>query len=419
MSRIWLTLTLTIFTVSTSWAAFSEVARKDHAEAFASVAAPEQEKYNFKLGTATTDLVGTAQVEYDDNISNINTNKIDDIIIRLGLESKTLWPITELNSLTLDLDLGYRVYLDNSDLSSNNNFLDVNPGSELALKWWIKNFSFKLYDNFNFTVDSGDVRVFVPSAGITNNLVEYAHIENRAGLDMMWDLNDLKVYFGYARDDVRADKAAFNTLDRTEHSIYATPMVLVNPSLSIGWVARFYWNEYDNGFQNDSDGFLTGPTASYQLTTNTSVEADLFWHKANYDNSGTSADTSDINTWQSNFRLDQDLNERLSHSFQVQKASEYSSITNFQDSYTLTYRPTYRIKENLSIAGRFSYSDTEDSSLVNGEDSILRAYGFVLYYDLSNKMALDTSYDYIVKTSNIASRNYNKNRVAVKLTYDF
>ena len=183
----------------------------------ATAAAPASEKYNFKLGPVTTDVAGKFEAEYNDNISLTDSGKVDDTILRFGITSKTVWPITELNSLSLDIDAAYRYYLDNTELNSNENFLDISPGSELALKWWIKVFTFKIYVQFSYSIDSADARVFDPtSSTILNNVTDFGRIENRAGLDVLWDLNDLKVYAGYARDTVNPDDAEFSSLDEAQ-----------------------------------------------------------------------------------------------------------------------------------------------------------------------------------------------------------
>lgn len=401
-------------------AALPEIGMKDHAQAFATTPAPDEEKYNFKFGNVTTDLIGTFSTEYNDNINQTTTGTLSDTILRFGVKSYTVWPITQLNSLSLKLDAGYRFYASHSELNSNHNFLDINPGSELALKWWVKNFEFKLYDQFQFSGSSTDTRVFNTSTStVTSGNTELGQFMNRAGLETMWDLNDLKIYGGYARDDVRADRAAFRALDRTAHSVYLSPLFLVHPDFSLGLMSSYTWNDYRTNFQNDTRAWALGPTVYWQISANTSASGSLYWKSVTSKQTGTSGDTSETSNLNGSLRLTQDLNAFFSHSIELARTTDFGTATNATTLISLYYLPVYQLTGNIALKGRFGYEDGEDSPGPNQENYVRRVYGLGASYNVNQKLTTDLSYSYISQSSGIPERPYSQNRVMWEVNYDF
>lgn len=404
-----------------SWAQqLPEVALKDHAAAFATTASPESENYNFKIGSMTTDLIGAFSVEYNDNINETTTGTISDTILRFGIRSKSIWPITELNSLTLNVNADYRFYMNHSELNSNKNFLDINPGSELALKWWVKNLEFKLYDQVQYNVTSTDTRVFNTNTNtVTGGNTSLGQLMNRAGLEGMWDFNDLKIYGGYSRDDVRADRYAFRALDRTAHNVYLSPLFLVHPDFSVGVMSSYTWNNYRYNFQNDSNAWALGPTFYWQMSANISATANVYWKTINSDGNGLSADTSDTSKLNGSLKLTHELNSLFNHSVEIARTTDFGTVTNATTITSIYYLPVYQLTENLSLKGRFGYEDGEDSEGPNAEDYIRRVYALGTSYTVNDKLTTDLTYSFISQSSNIAERPFNQNRVVWELNYDF
>lgn len=414
-----LLITLLCF-VTNSWAAMPNVALKDHAAAFATTASPADENYNFKWGNVRTDVIGNASLEYNDNINQTTTGKIKDTILRLGVQTRSIWPVTELNAITLDLNAGYRVYFENPALNSSKNFLDINPGSELAFKWWIRNWEFKLYDQLSYTVNAADTRIFnTATTTVTPGNISLGVLNNRAGLEALWDLNDLKVYSGYSRDDVRADQSSFRSLDRTAHTVYLSPLFLINPEFSVGILSSYTWNDYRANFQNDSKSWALGPTFFWQATANTSAALNVYWKGISSENDGTNGDTSDTRTLNGSFNLTQEINSFFSHSFELGRNTDFGTVTNATTINSAYYLPIYQLNESLSLKGRLGYEDGKDSNGANREDYIRRVYGIGAGYTVNQKLKTELAYNHVVQSSNIPERPFNQNQVVWTVNYDF
>ena len=90
----------------------------------------EQIPYNLLAGPVRFLFSITTGIEYNDNINLAETNKQEDVIIRPQLNIDAIWPGTQLNTLKLDLGIGYAFYLAHPHATTNG--LPIPPGSPLA-----------------------------------------------------------------------------------------------------------------------------------------------------------------------------------------------------------------------------------------------------------------------------------------------
>ena len=60
----------------------------------------------------------------------IRTSPQDDVIVTPNLTLDAIWPITQLNTLRLDLGIGYAFYLDHS--SNDTDYILIAPKSQIA-----------------------------------------------------------------------------------------------------------------------------------------------------------------------------------------------------------------------------------------------------------------------------------------------
>ena len=96
----------------------------------------------------------TTGVEYNDNINLAERNKQEDVIIRPQFNINAIWPLTQLNTLRLDLGIGYAFYLNHSEF--NNNAILISPGSQLSFDIFVGDFRINLHDRFSLSDDPAD-----------------------------------------------------------------------------------------------------------------------------------------------------------------------------------------------------------------------------------------------------------------------
>ena len=66
----------------------------------------ERLPYNLLVGPLRFRLSATMGVEYNDNINLSEVNTQDDFILRPQINFDAIWPVTQINTLRLDLGLG-------------------------------------------------------------------------------------------------------------------------------------------------------------------------------------------------------------------------------------------------------------------------------------------------------------------------
>src|SRR5690349_2125567 len=107
--------------------------------------------YNLLLGPVRFRFSITMGVEYNDNINLAEVNKESDVILRPQINVNAIWPVTQLNTLRLDLGIGYAFYLEHSEF--NNNAILISPGSQLSFDIFVQDFRINLHDRFSLSDD--------------------------------------------------------------------------------------------------------------------------------------------------------------------------------------------------------------------------------------------------------------------------
>src|SRR5260370_40961870 len=86
--------------------------------------------YNLLIGPIRFRVSATLAVGFNDNINLAEVNTQQDVIIRPQVNVNAIWPVTQLNTLRLDLGLGYAFYVDHSNADTSG--VVILPGSQLA-----------------------------------------------------------------------------------------------------------------------------------------------------------------------------------------------------------------------------------------------------------------------------------------------
>src|SRR6266850_4592962 len=169
--------------------------------------------YNLLLGPVRFRFSATVGVEYNDNINLAEVNTQEDVILRPQVNLDAIWPITQLNTLRMDIGLGYALYLDHSNANTNGVLLA--PGSQLAFDIFVGDFRINIHDRFLLQQD--------PVAELAlSNVIDYGRFENTAGVSVLWDLNKAVVTLGYDHYTYISTTSRFDYLDRNAEELSGT-----------------------------------------------------------------------------------------------------------------------------------------------------------------------------------------------------
>lgn len=370
----------------------------------------DQIPYNLLLGPVRFRFSITTGVEYNDNINLSETNQQSDIIIRPQFNLSALWPVTQLNTLKLDLGLGYGFYLDHPN--ANTNGILIQPGSQLAFDIFIQDFRINIHDRFSLQQD--------PVSQLQlSNVVDYGRFENTAGVSVLWDLNKAVLTFGYDHYTYVSTTDTFSYLDRHAEILGFSAYFAFTSTTGGGIESAAVYNYYDQGFLNDSVTYSIGPFVETQITNYLKLRVAAGYQFINFDSGGAVTDTSDANDFYANFLLSHRINAAIFQTLSAGHESQLGVNSNFVALNYVRHTATWNIINGVLLGTELFFEDGDDSGGLFSEH--IQRYGgaVTLGYQLTPHVTLGLRYQYTQKESDQPLRDYQQNRVSFDCTYSF
>ncbi len=220
----------------------------------------ERIPYNLLVGPVRFRFSATVGVEYNDNINlSQHDEREDDIIFRPQVNFDAIWPITQLNTLRLDLGIGYSVYVSHSE--DNTNTILLSPGSQIAFDIFVGDFRINIHDRMSLQQDP-------ISEPAISNTADYGRFENTAGISVLWDLNKVQATLGYDHYNFIATNDQFDYLNHNSEILSGSLSFAVASNTNIGVEGTGVYTYYDKNVLNDSKdasggGFIETQLSSY------------------------------------------------------------------------------------------------------------------------------------------------------------
>jgi hypothetical protein len=396
--------------------------------------------YNLQLGPIKFRFSATMGVEYNDNINLtedataflpsptgpvlVTTQQQSDFIFRPQINVNALWPVTQLNTLKLDLGVGYAFYLDHS--SYNTNSILINPGSQLSFDVFVGDFRINLHDRFSLEQD--------PVAELAlSNVADYGRFQNTAGISALWDLNQAVATLGYDHYNFISTTSAFDYLNRNAEMVTGSLAFTPNSVMAIGIEGSFVHTYYDQNVLNDSDTYSGGGFLETQITNYLKLRVAAGYQVINFDNTGLVNDSHDLNDYYANALLTHRVSSVLSHSLAVGHETQLGINSNFIKLNYVRHTANWNVFYHTLLSTELFYEDADDSGgsfvPLNGVPFAfnpfvaehIHRYGgaLTLGYQLTQHVTLGLRYQYTQKDSDQPLRDYRQNRIAVDGTYSF
>ena len=385
----------------------------------------EEEDYNFRLGNVDFILAAGLGVEFNDNITLSNQDRLSDIIFRPSLDIEGVWRISENNRLRFGLGLSYAKYLDHDEYDSES--ILISPTSAIA--WTLKSgaFTITLRERLSYQEDPFDLPVL---SGVAN----YARWENQAGIQVDWDANEFtRITFGYDRYDLWANDEFFESQDRGIDTVYLRPSYQISPYVTVGLNLSASWVDFDQNIQADALVYMIGPYVLWQVNELLDVYVEVGYQRSDFDG-GTSATFVDANTGivTSDFVTDEEdassvyaklelrhrPTEFFRHKLIASKTTEVGFGSNYYDLYHVEYTADWKIGENTSLSPTLFYEYYETSGLLNEQASRFGA-AIGIHHILSEHFTIGLDYRFLRKDSDQPDSDYYQNLALLSLYYKF
>ncbi len=386
--------------------------------------------YNLLLGPVRFRFSATFGVEYNDNINLsdegtavivtptgpvlLRSQKEDDVILRPAINLDAIWPITQLNTLRLDLGLSYAIYVQHSNADTNG--VLISPGSQLAFDIFVGDFRINIHDRPSLQQD--------PIAeGALSNVVDYGRFENTAGVSVLWDLNKAVLTLGYDHYNYVSTVSDFDYLNRNAEELSGTLGVNVASTTIVGVESYAVFNYYDEHVLNDSTDWAVGGFVETQLTSYLRLRAAAGYQQIDFDNNAVIstqfADSTKLSDYYANVLITHRINAAIR---QAVSAGHESQLGVNSDYITLNYvrhTVSWNIIRNTLLSTEFFYEDADDSGGFINEHFQRYGGAITVGYQLTPHVTLGLRYQYTQKDSDVVLRDYKQNRVSVDATYSF
>lgn len=402
----------------------------------------DQLPYNLQVGPMKFRFSATMGFEYNDNINLtedgsaflpsptgpvlVTTQKQSDFIFRPQININALWPVTQLNTLKLDLGVGYAFYLDHSNYNTNG--VLVNPGSQIAFDIFVSDFRINLHDRFSLEQD--------PVAEATlSNVADYGRFQNTAGISVLWDLNAAVATVGYDHYNFISTTSAFDYLDRHAEMLNGSIAFTPTATMSVGVEGAFVVTDYDQNVLNDSNTYSAGGFFETQISSNLKLRVAGGYQMIDFDNTGLVNDAHDLRDFYANALLSHRVNSVLTHSLSAGHETQLGVNSNYIKLNFVRHTANWNILYHTLLSTELFYEDAEDSGgsgplfipapgvfLFNPfvAERIHRYGGaLTLGYQLTQHVTLGLRYQYTQKDSDQLLRDYRQNRVSLDGTYSF
>ncbi len=364
--------------------------------------------YNLLLGPVRFRLGMSVGAEYNDNVNYAEINTQDDFIITPSLSLDAIWPVTQLNTLRLDLGIGYSFYLDHSNY--NTNTILIAPKSQIAFDIFVSDFRINIHDRMQLQQDP-------IQEGALSNVAKYGRFENTAGVSVLWDLNKLLFQVGYDHYNFVSTTSTFDYLDRNSEIVYASAAFIVTPTITVGPEANAVFNlrvRAAGGYQwiDFNNNFVLFPFGPFGLVP--------------------FPDHKNLEDYYVNGSIGHRINAQLSQTLSAGHENQLGIQSNYITLNYVRHTLTWNLIRNVLLSTEFFFEDGEESggplnatlfSVLTGQpagEHFQRIGGAItLGYQLTPHVTLGARYQGTSKDSDVFLRDYNQNRISVDATYSF
>jgi hypothetical protein len=365
--------------------------------------------YNLLLGPLAWQFSSGLGVFYDDNVRAQSQNPKSDCIVRPSVNAQMHWPVTQLNSLNLSVSAGYSTYLQHSDL----NQFYVDPGSGLSFNIYVGDVVVNLHDRLSITESA------YQNQSANGNTI-YASLQNTAGANALWDLNQLVLTLGYDHGNYMALNSSRGQPDAASENFSLNAGLRLAPEFLTGV-------EAGGGLVHYSGSTIVAPDAKQWNVGAFCIATISEYLNARLDAGYTMflPDTTSANYSSgasSGFYLDLVVTHQVNRFFNYSLSAGRSIDLQYNgqpyDRYTVRCQPNWSFLKNYSISTPLWW---EHGTQIYFQSATYDQYGagISLGRRITAKLSGNLSFQFIQENSNQPRLNYTVHIVGLNLTYQF
>jgi len=372
-------------------------------------AATTTDYYNLKLGPTAWRFRTALGLEYNDNAGNAQDNPEADFIFRPQVNTQLLWPVSEKNSINLNLGAGYSAYVQHPELSR----YFITPNSELSFDIYAGDFWINLHDRVSVTEDS----YLDPTVAGTGN---YSLFENTLGVSTLWDLNKVVLRSGYdhanssvlsgnqGRPDGQSELFSFSA------GYAPKPRVLLG--VELGGALLQYSGA--NTLYSDARQWNVGGFYETQISEYVDFTGHAGYTVYSPQSSGGTVPGDDFGGMYAQLALTHRISRYVDQSLAGSRTIQTALLGGTVDMYSFSWRANWRVIRKTSLSTSFVYNH---GSQVSPGSETFDQYGpqIGLGWRLGEKLSTSLGYQFYWRSSNESGREYSVNIVSLGFSYTF
>lgn len=391
-----------------------------------------EDDFNIAIGPIRMMVAVGVGLEWNDNITLADNDRMSDFILRPLVNVDFKWPISDTNSLRFSIGASWAKYFDHDEFDSGG--LLISPTSELEFKFQLAAIEVTLRERFSYQEEPYTFAQL-------SNVARYQRYENQAGINFKWAVNEkLELNWGYDHYNLWSKSEEFSSFDHAIDTLYVRPSYELSPGLKVGLFGSYSWINFDSDDRSDGTNFLIGPTLDWDITPYLNLYAEVGYQMLKFDGATDFSttffeqedlfgdltdeqrelfeDSEDSNDYYFKLQLTHTPNDVFEHGLLASKTAELGLGTNFYDLYHFEYGFTYKGISNLEISPMAFYEYYESSGQFP-EEAHRAGTAVGLRYHVTTSLTLGLDYRFLWKDSNFPDADYYQNIVFLSLYYRF
>jgi len=364
--------------------------------------------YNLRLGPATLRVEADITTSFNDNINLAKTGRIADILITPSSVIHAHWKVSDLNSIDLDLGIGYQMYL----LHSQYNSLLLSPDSEAQFNFFVGDVAINLHDGFSYQEDPTQI-------GQLSNTTRLSRFQNDAGIRGTWDLNDIVLSLDYDHANLWVTQSVYDYLTNQSDTLAPKVTIKVDKTIDTGIGTSFSDVRYEQNFQNDYTTFSAGPFVTATFSHNLSVNAQAGGYFSDYSKGGLNGDGENISSYYGSAGVNHRINDAIHESLTAGREFLPGLTSNFTERIYANYTDTWQATSSINVGANLLWENLVDSNASFRETSNRYGFGLNLDDNVTEHATLSLNYQHILKDANPSALSYDQNLGTVGFRYQF
>jgi hypothetical protein len=364
--------------------------------------------YNLRLGPVTVRAEADVTANFNDNIGLSKDGRIADIVLTPSATLHALWQVSDLNTIHLDLGIGYETYV----LHSQYNSLLLSPDSDAEFNFFVGDVAFNLHDTFSYQQD--------PTAiGQLSNTVRLSRWQNDAGIEATWDLNDIVLSLGYDHANLWVSQSIYNYLTNQSDTLTPKLTVKVDPSIDTGLSMTLSDVRYEQNFENNYTTLSIGPFVTAKVSDNLSLQAQAGGYFSDYAKGGANGDSENVASYYGSVGVNHRINSSINEALNFGREFLPGLTSNFTERVYANYTATWQATSAINLGGNVLWENLEDSDAAFREDSNRYGAGFTVNDTLTDHATLSFNYQYLLKDASPSFLSYTQNSATVGISYQY